>query len=141
MVVVLSQSPVSPGLTEVGNVLGRRERVFLHGRGLQEAYTWAGNQQCLPRREGSCGSRTGDDEVCREEGGDPRTEIMIDDVSFLLLIFSPHSAPHAKFSVLNVWITIQDSRFASIYVVLTTLPGRMNAVLRGRGERDKLGTR
>ena len=28
-----------------------------------------------------------------------------------------------------------------IYVVLTTLPGRMNAVLRGRGERDKLGTR
>ena len=56
-------------------------------------------------------SRTGDDEECREEGGDPRTEIMIDDVSFLLLIFSPHSAPHAKFSVLNVWITIQDSRF------------------------------
>ena len=28
-----------------------------------------------------------------------------------------------------------------IYVVLTTLPGRMNAVLCGRRERDKLGTR
>ena len=29
----------------------------------------------------------------------------------------------------------------TIYVVLTTLPGRMNAVLHGRRERDKLGTR
>ena len=49
--------------------------------------------------------------------------------------------PHIKrlrkdFSTISVL-----GRCMVIYVVLTTLPGRMNAVLRGRQERDKLGTR